>query len=415
MSENRAFVSSGMLRDFLEHLTDPNVLDQHELVTKLSASQLYVQPDAPISSTGAGGPGTDLARALAAFWRQRFLPSAVSPRLKRAWNTYLILEVLYFDPFVHGERPPDSLSAAGVILCDRARISAIRVSHDAEAAEAAEAWQAGNDAFWRAIVPANEIPSPQTLFARRDVALEKLAQELNRHVATRTPQPAASDAAYQPTELTRPASPTIPAPIQPAPVPASAHLAHNDPPPSNLQPRRWQPPEAERPAGLGLAAAELEAAGARLNWPALWTALELDVREGTSSQMREERLVLQALISQVQHPSDPLLRWQCAAALRQASLRPILEFTLAVPFVWRSQPVSALEAIAALAINRRLDDETQTLARAILLKEAFVKRLWGLDQTYVPLAHELTQVLGKQPYFSASTHTWELVAPRMEL
>jgi len=109
---------------------------------------------------------------------------ASSSARRTAWNYYFLLEVMYFFPYAHGRRYPETLKDAAVLLCDEAHLALIVANGDE--AEAAKLLQAIRT-FWKGIVPATMIPAQQTIYSRRNAALEKLASALNRQRSRSAP------------------------------------------------------------------------------------------------------------------------------------------------------------------------------------------------------------------------------------
>jgi|GEM_PF-1978960 hypothetical protein len=114
-----------------------------------------------------------LARALAARWREKFMPHEMDARYKREWNLFLSLEVAFFFPLRHGGPIPANIGQIGVLLSDREHI-ALAIA-DGNQEQAASYLTSKHEGFWKSIVPCNEALPYSTVNNRIDRAVRLLA------------------------------------------------------------------------------------------------------------------------------------------------------------------------------------------------------------------------------------------------
>ena len=202
------------LKSALEGLAEPGRLNDHPL-TRAGFVNAY-RDHHPEAQSLPAGPA--LGWALADFWRERFVPSALTARFKRHWNLFLTLEVGYFYPFRKQTRFPGGLAQIGAVLSDREQVALVIA--DGDETHVQELLQAKYADFWEALVPSDKKEALtlglSTVASRRDTALRELLKELNKVEATLSeaqPGPQSSTSAVSALELylrdMLPAAPTV--------------------------------------------------------------------------------------------------------------------------------------------------------------------------------------------------------------
>ena len=172
-------ISNSELKAWLESLSSPAELERQALTQGLYQMDLVQRFLGQHPEQSSATAGRVVSLALRDFWRMAYMQRNFSPRLKRVWNTFFILEIAYFYPATVTALFPSSLNELGAHLCDKDYLA--RVIADGNVA-LAQKIAAENPAFWAAIIPDDEVPSPQTVSSRRDAAIEKLTKELNRRL-----------------------------------------------------------------------------------------------------------------------------------------------------------------------------------------------------------------------------------------
>ncbi len=419
---NDIHVTGRMPRSFLERLCEGADLAR-DPVTRLLA---------PLPAFG-GGPEPsreDQARSAAvacglrALWRRHFMPPVLSLERRTPWNYYFLLEVLYFYPYAHARRYPETLKDAAVLLCDEAHLALIVA--DGEQAEAQRLLQA-NRAFWKGIVPETMIPAGQTLHSRRDAALGKLALEVYRQLA------AAERAGRQASALTHEAErsaavavsvskPDAPSALEtllpPIALPHGAtEKIQRDGEPLSPNARRLleacqtsvvspvrvnfavapRPPQPYPQEFLHRLAEQVAPIRpAQLDDLALWLdALGFPAMFGVKRSYRnngwwwDDDHLQRALTERFCHSDEPVIQLQCAAALRQSSLTAPIRHGTRWLGIGEPEWVSALQEIAELTMQSVLGSQRRGIAPAVLARPEHARRLSGLGERYHPLLYEL--------------------------
>jgi hypothetical protein len=152
---------------------------------------------------------------------------------------------------------------------------------------------------------------------------------------------------------------------------------------------------------------ELERAAAEMELATLLHVIGLTPPPGPDSKLLGDGEVVRALLEQLQKPGDGF-QLPCAAWLRRSSLQAKLTFNIDLKAIWKSGAVSALEAVADIAIDSRVDELTWALARSVLTKDDFILRLWVSDEVYRPLVYTLLLALDKRLFFRSDTREWQV-------
>lgn len=422
-------ISHSELKSWLECLPNLAELEQHALTHWLHTTDFIqsflrqhpAQTNAPVGPT--------VCMALRDFWRSAFMQRNFSPKLKRVWNTFFILEAAYFYPAVITSLFPGSLYEIGALLCSKEHLALLIADGDVALAQKIAAEY---PAFWEAIIPADEIPSLQTLSARRDAAIEKLVKELNRQLGMTISMPSSQvtssvipDLEVSPQHLEHPKSIQDMVSEIPALVPCTTS---NQAPKAPMEFHRdslWlgsQEGFVSRmaydgtsirfytwPHGDEISSSDLDAIAINIDVASLMTTLGIRPSPNRLERWGEDREFLLALLQHFVTHGDDDARLQCAACLRHAQLSKIVEIEInSRSKFWKVKRLSVLESIARIALDLREDEFTRSLAEAILAQQTHVEQLWNLDKLYVPLAHKLTIVLGNRLYYDENSGRLEL-------
>jgi len=166
------------LKTAIEGLADPATLNDHPLTSTCFIDR-YRQHHPDVQTLSAG---EILGRALAETWRQQCLPPTMNARLRREWNLFLTLEAGYFFPFRHRRRLPSGLAQIGALLVDRDHVALVIADGDERRAHTLRHSDYAD--FWEMLAPTNKKETLAlgitTIAARRDTALRRLAQEMER-------------------------------------------------------------------------------------------------------------------------------------------------------------------------------------------------------------------------------------------
>jgi len=415
-------LSARDLRNFLEALGEGADLAR-DPVTRLLA---------PLPAFG-GGPepiGEDqdqsaaVARGLRAFWRRHFMPPVLSSERRTAWNYYFLLEVMYFFPYAQGRRYPETLKDAAVLLCDESHLALIVANGDE--AEAAQLLQA-NRTFWKGIVPATMIPAQQTIYSRRNAALEKLASALNRQLGAG--ERIGRQASVLTHEVVRDVPAVVPNSNPDAPsmqeslLPritrhqtATKHIQGDNEP---LSPNARRLLDAYQPALIGssqpvpviapplpeaysqallnrLTEQVVDIQPAQVDELALWLdALGFPETFGVKRSYcsdgwwwDDERLQ-RLLVERFGDSAETVIQIQCAAALRQSSLTALIRTETNWPGLGVAHWVNALQAISDVALRSPIGSQRRGIALAVLARPEHARRLASSGERYYPLLHEL--------------------------
>jgi len=114
-----------------------------------------------------------LVCALGARWRAECMPQLLDWHFKREWDLFLVLEVGFFYPYRHRRSPPSNPGQIGVLLADRELIASVIA--DGDEGKAASYLLPRHDSFWMSIVPMTEALPYDTVWARIDRAMMRLA------------------------------------------------------------------------------------------------------------------------------------------------------------------------------------------------------------------------------------------------
>lgn len=166
-----------LLKSILEGLAQPATLNDHPLANSQFVQEyLGQQPEAQRLA-----PGRALGWALAEVWLKRFLPPTRAAKLKRQWNTFLVLEVGFFFPFRQGRRLPIGLPQISALLADRDHLALVLADGNEQRAE--ELLSEESTDFWEMLTPSNKkdalVLGSSAILARRDAALRELAKALH--------------------------------------------------------------------------------------------------------------------------------------------------------------------------------------------------------------------------------------------
>jgi|GEM_PF-2731591 len=138
--------------------------------------------------------------------------------------------------------------------------------------------------------------------------------------------------------------------------------------------------------------------------------------KGSPEEWLQSDKVVRALLAEFRKAQSDELKWQYAAWLQAADLSVQVGIK---PNAWLYTPftpfLTALEAIAQMAMDQKLNDFTRTLARGILTTEEFIIRLSLLGPDYFALIYTLELALGKRRWFNWKESKWELVPYSMKL
>ena len=169
-------ITVDLLKSSLEGLAQPATLNDHPLANShFVQDYLSQQPEAQRLT-----PGRALGHALAEVWGKRFLPPTRAAKLKRQWNTFLVLEVGFFFPFRQGRRLPLGLPQISALLADRDHLALVLADGNEQRAE--ELLREEAPEFWEMLTPSNKkdalVLGASAVLARRDAALRELAKAL---------------------------------------------------------------------------------------------------------------------------------------------------------------------------------------------------------------------------------------------
>jgi hypothetical protein len=129
--------------------------------------------------------------------------------------------------------------------------------------------------------------------------------------------------------------------------------------------------------------------------PELLRQLGMKPPKGREDQWLENRIVLNALIEELRTHPDPIIRHQCAAWLRRASLSKVTEIQIPSQPL-KSRLVTALEVLAGIANDSAEDTFARVLARSVLAQDEFVLQLWKSRAEYIPLVYELLLAMDRR-------------------
>ncbi len=414
-------ISPSELKSWLENLPNPAELEHHTLTQRLHRTEIVQRFLSQYPEQDALPAWHLVCLALREFWRSAFMQRNFSPKLKRVWNTFFILEAAYFYPAAVTSLFPGSLNKLGALLCDQEYLALLAADGDESRAKKIASEKS---AFWKAIIPDDEVPSPQTISSRRDAAIEKLAKELNRQLeftgAMLATSASAAISTNKPTVATEVIEPprTIQVTVKEFAVLSEDPVYSQTPGPvieleqSTLL-RRYQEQANTRvsygglrlkflawPQGDEVSPSDLDAIVASLDIAKLMNSLDIRPTPERCEGWREDRRFLIALMDRFAARGDDDIRLQCAACLRHIQLSRIVEIEVNLRSqFWKVKRLSALESIARIALDLREDEFTRSLAEAILGQETYVEQLWNLGKFYAPLAHKLTITLGKYLYY----------------
>lgn len=171
-----------ILKNAIESLRTPAKLDDHPLLDAPFVQQFLKQHP---SYEGLAA-GRRLGLVLADLWRENFQPDEMTPKLKRQWDRFLVLEAGYFYPFRMMQPLPDGQPQIGWALGIPERIAEIIAN--GHATQAHELLEDRHNQFWAAICreplsvdkqSAAEVIAPTTVASRQKVAIQKFAEFLN--------------------------------------------------------------------------------------------------------------------------------------------------------------------------------------------------------------------------------------------
>jgi hypothetical protein len=132
-----------------------------------------------------------------------------------------------------------------------------------------------------------------------------------------------------------------------------------------------------------------------LDLPELLRQLGMKPPKGREDQWLENRVVLNALIEELRTQRDPIIRRQCAAWLRRASLSKVTEIQIPSQPL-KSRLLTALEVLAGIASDPAESTLVRVLTKSALAKDEFVLQLWQSRTEYIPLVYELLIALDKR-------------------
>lgn len=166
-----------LLKSILEGLAQPATLNDHPLANSQFVREYLSQR--PVAQPLAIGRA--LGWALAEVWLKRFLPPTRAAKLKRQWNTFLVLEVGFFFPFRQGRRLPIGLPQISALLADRDHLALVLADGNEQRAE--ELLREESPDFWEMLTPSNKkdalVLGASAILARRDAALRELVKVLH--------------------------------------------------------------------------------------------------------------------------------------------------------------------------------------------------------------------------------------------
>ena len=166
-----------LLKSILEGLAQPATLNDHPLANSQFVREYLSRR--PVAQPLAIGRA--LGWALAEVWLKRFLPPTRAAKLKRQWNTFLVLEVGFFFPFRQGRRLPIGLPQISALLADREHLALVLADGNEHRAE--ELLSEESPDFWEMLTPSNKkdalVLGASAILARRDAALRELAKVLH--------------------------------------------------------------------------------------------------------------------------------------------------------------------------------------------------------------------------------------------
>jgi hypothetical protein len=129
--------------------------------------------------------------------------------------------------------------------------------------------------------------------------------------------------------------------------------------------------------------------------PELLHQLDMLPPKGDEDQWLDNRVVLNALIEELQTQSDPIIRHKCAAWLRRSSLSKVTEIQIPSRPL-KSRLLTALEVLAGIASDPTEHTPVRVLAKSVLAKDEFVLQLWKSRAEYIPLVYELLLAMDKR-------------------